>query len=232
MPTSYPDSTSESFVAAPGGAWKNWSGNILHTLSDRENAFSPTDRVGLEAIVRRAAQAGVTARVSGQRHSQPPLVVDDTRGSAPARKTWLVDLACYADLGPQQNRRIMLDPSGRTVTVNAGVREDELDTFLTRHDKLLRTVTAGGFFSIGGMTAVDVHGGTVDAPIFARISRLLATHPDWRSSSTRTQTECSRFTGISTWRPKRRCRIAHRMFRMRVRWPAETSSAHRFPFSF
>ena len=32
---------------------------------------------------------------------------------------------------------------------------------------MLRTVTAGGFFSLGGMTAVDVHGGTVNEPIFA-----------------------------------------------------------------
>ena len=32
---------------------------------------------------------------------------------------------------------------------------------------MLRTVTAGGIFSIGGMTAVDVHGATIDAPIFA-----------------------------------------------------------------
>ena len=32
---------------------------------------------------------------------------------------------------------------------------------------MLTTVTAGGFFSLGGMTAVDVHGGTMDAPIFA-----------------------------------------------------------------
>jgi FAD/FMN-containing dehydrogenase len=32
---------------------------------------------------------------------------------------------------------------------------------------LLSTVTAGGFFCLGGMTAVDVHGATIDAPIFA-----------------------------------------------------------------
>jgi FAD/FMN-containing dehydrogenase len=32
---------------------------------------------------------------------------------------------------------------------------------------MLKTVTAGGFFSLGGMTAVDVHGATQDAPIFA-----------------------------------------------------------------
>jgi FAD/FMN-containing dehydrogenase len=167
MPTSYTAATSTEGVNA---AWKNWSGNIVYApLTDGEDYYAPADRAGLEDIVRRAAAAGVTVRVSGQRHSQPPLVVDDTRGggAAPARKTWLVDLACYSDLGPRNNQRILLDAAGNTVTVNAGVREDELDAFLTRNNKLLRTVTAGGFFSIGGMTAVDVHGGTVDAPIFA-----------------------------------------------------------------
>src|SRR5260370_39694888 len=32
---------------------------------------------------------------------------------------------------------------------------------------MLKGVTAGGFFSLGGMAAVDVHGAIVDAPIFA-----------------------------------------------------------------
>ena len=171
MPTSYAESTGASLRAqGANAAWKNWSGNIVHApLTNGENYYSPTDQASLADIVRRAAAAGVNVRVSGQRHSQPPLVVDDTRGGAtpPAPKTWLVDLACYADLGPQHNERIVLDTPENTVTVNAGVREDELESFLTRHNKLLRTVTAGGFFSIGGMTAVDVHGGTVDAPIFA-----------------------------------------------------------------
>ena len=61
----------------------------------------------------------------------------------------------------------MPGPGGKQVTVNAGVREDELDAFLTKNNLMLTTVTAGGFFSLGGMTAVDVHGGTMDAPIFA-----------------------------------------------------------------
>ena len=51
--------------------------------------------------------------------------------------------------------------------MNTGVREDELDAYLTAHNLMMQTVTAGGFFSLGGMTAVDVHGGTMNAPIFA-----------------------------------------------------------------
>ena len=51
--------------------------------------------------------------------------------------------------------------------MNTGVREDELDAFLAKNNLMLTTVTAWGFFSLGGMTAVDVHGGTTDAPIFA-----------------------------------------------------------------
>src|SRR4029450_9352952 len=32
---------------------------------------------------------------------------------------------------------------------------------------MLKTVTAGGFFSLGGMTAIDVHGATLGETIFA-----------------------------------------------------------------
>src|SRR5271165_7151951 len=111
---------------------------------------------------------GAIIRVSGQRHSQPPLVVEDNRAAVPqTTKTYLVDMSCYADLGPAQDQHIVLGPGKNQVTVNTGVREDELDAFLTQNNLMLKTVTAGGFFSLGGMTAVDVHGGTMDAPIFA-----------------------------------------------------------------
>ena len=76
-------------------------------------------------------------------------------------------MSCYKDLGPGQDQRIVLGSGSKQVTVNADVREDELDAFLTQNNLMLTTVTAGGFFSLGGMTAVDVHGGTMDAPIFA-----------------------------------------------------------------
>jgi FAD/FMN-containing dehydrogenase len=115
-----------------------------------------------------AVKGGVTVRVSGQRHSQPPLVTNDNRGTVPPLPTtYLVDMSCYADLGPDGKDLMVLGPGPNQVTVNPGVREDDLDAFLTQNNLMLETVTAGGFFSIGGMTAVDVHGGTVDAPIFA-----------------------------------------------------------------
>ena len=50
---------------------------------------------------------------------------------------------------------------------NAGVREDKFNEFLTMNNLALQTVTAGGIFSIGGMTSCDVHGGTIYAGIFA-----------------------------------------------------------------
>ncbi len=147
--------------------WNNWAQNIVHSLSGNDAYFVPTTLSQLQTIVKQAAAtSGVTLRTSGQRHSQPPLVAADNRTAA-VPTTWLVDLSCYADLGPGGNQRIVLDAAQQKVTVNTGVREDELDTFLTLNNLMLQTVTAGGFFSLGGMTAVDVHGATVNAPIFA-----------------------------------------------------------------
>ena len=150
--------------------WRNWSGNLVHRPAspDANYYFTPTNLAELKSVLAAAKAAGVTVRVSGQRHSQSPLVVDDNRAALPpTTKSYLVDMSCYRDLGPGQDQHIALGPGENQVTVNAGVREDELDAFLTQNNLMLKTVTAGGFFSLGGMTAVDVHGGTNDAPIFA-----------------------------------------------------------------
>jgi FAD/FMN-containing dehydrogenase len=161
----------ESIASVPRSApqWKNWSENLVHTAPAGEPYYcAPRTLAELQTVLGEAAKQGVTVRVSGQRHAQPPLVVDDNRRGSPApATTWLVDLSCYADLGATRTERMVLGPGARQVRVNTGVREDELDAFLTAHNAMLRTVTAGGFFSLGGMTAVDVHGSTIDAPIFA-----------------------------------------------------------------
>jgi FAD/FMN-containing dehydrogenase len=84
-----------------------------------------------------------------------------TRCSSPKATTYSTASKTFPHevrtLGPGQNQ----------VTLNPGAREDDLDAFLTANNLMLDTVTAGGFFSVGGMTAVDVHGGTVDSTIFA-----------------------------------------------------------------
>jgi FAD/FMN-containing dehydrogenase len=160
--------TSNASPSAP--TWGNWSRNIVHEppTNGANYYFRPTNLVELKSALADAATKGVTVRVSGQRHSQAPLVTDDNRGAVPPQPTsYLVDMSCYADLGPGSKDLMVLGPGPNQVTVNPGTREDNLDAFLTQHNLMLDTVTAGGFFSIGGMTAVDVHGGTVDAPIFA-----------------------------------------------------------------
>src|SRR5271157_2896866 len=165
-----PNDPNASVPSPSAPVWRNWSGNLVHEpASDGvKYYFTPTNLAELKSALAEAANApGATVRVSGQRHSQTPLVVDEDRGPAPQTRAFLVDMSCYGDLGPGQDQRIVLGPGSKRVTVNAGVREDELDAFLTKNNLMLTTVTAGGFFSLGGMTAVDVHGGTMDAPIFA-----------------------------------------------------------------
>jgi FAD/FMN-containing dehydrogenase len=157
--------------ASPAGpTWGNWSGNIVHEppTNGANYYFRPTNLVELKSVLADAVTKGVTVRVSGQRHSQPPLVTNDNRGAVPPLPTtYLVDMSCYADLVPGGKDLMVLGPGPNQITVNPGAREDYLSAFLTQHNLMLDTVTAGGFFSIGGMTAVDVHGGTVDAPVFA-----------------------------------------------------------------
>ncbi|MDR3701790.1 MAG: hypothetical protein P4L56_19230 [Candidatus Sulfopaludibacter sp.] len=146
-----------SGASASAPTWGNWSGNLVHSPpgNGANYYFRPKNLVELKSVLADAVAKGVTVRASGQRHSQPPLVADDNRGAvSPLPTTYLVDMSCYADLGPEGRDLMVLGPGPNQVTVNPGAREDDLDAFLTRNNLMLETVTAGGFFSIGGMTAV------------------------------------------------------------------------------
>lgn len=148
--------------------WQNWTQNIVRQPlpNGRAYYFAPKTLAELQAVVQQSKTDNAVLRVSGQRHSQPPLVI----GAEPepsGRLDYLVDLSCYADLGPNGDQTMIVDATHKTITVNTGVREDEVDALLTQNNLMLQTVTAGGFFSIGGMTSVDVHGATVESPIFA-----------------------------------------------------------------
>lgn len=195
--------TTGSFKVQPL-PWRNWAQNILHTMTiDGEYYFSPTNRAELQDIVRQAVQVGASVRISGQRHAQPPLVAEDNR-VAPSPNQWLIDLSCYKDLGSGGNQSIVLHQSEGTVTVNTGVREDELDAFLTSNNLMLKTVTAGGFFSLGGMTAVDVHGATINAPIFAEtVSAFSIMGPDGQVRSIDTRTPA-----VDGWSPLQFARVS------------------------
>ena len=164
----------EKIKSVPGPSapeWQNWSRNIVHNAATdgADYYFTAGTESELQGIVQHvAAIDGASLRVSGQRHSQPALVTSDNRGDVPATaKEYLVDMSCYLDLGPNKDQSMVVDVVNKQITVNAGVREDDLDAFLTKHNLIMKTVTAGGFFSIGGMTAVDVHGATIQEPIFS-----------------------------------------------------------------
>jgi FAD/FMN-containing dehydrogenase len=107
-------------------------------------------------------------------------------------------------LGPGGDQSIVLRPSESTVTVNTGVREDELDAFLTANNLMLKTITAGGFLSLGGMTAVDVHGATINAPIFAEtVLAFSIVGPDGQVKTINTQTPA-----VDGWLPLQFARVS------------------------
>lgn len=163
----------------PGSSQEDWQ-NWCHNLPERSVAVvRPTTRADLQRYLAEAKENGKTLRVTAQRHAQPPLIVPETPSPESDASLVLVDLLNYADLvanadlvasGDQvlsPNGKMLLDKSQNTVVANAGVREDELASFLKAYNRRLVTVTAGGFFSVGGMVNVDVHGATHKEGIFA-----------------------------------------------------------------
>jgi len=60
-------------------------------------------------VVAARAKGAATIRVSGQRHSQPPLVADDNRSDPPkTTTTYIVDMSCYVDSGNKGMVRVDL----------------------------------------------------------------------------------------------------------------------------
>jgi len=157
--------------------WQNWSKNIVYE-SNEPYYFVPQDKFELRKVLLQAELARqnhptLTVRVSGQRHSQPPLVVHDNRNVEDKSDVeenppvFLVDMSCYADDATGGERLLVAPDNPNRVIMNSGVREDELEIFLKNNDLMMKTVTAGGSFSLGGITAVDAHGATVAEGIFA-----------------------------------------------------------------
>src|SRR5437660_5920278 len=108
----------ESGTSPSAPKWSNWSGNIVHEppANGANYYFTPTNLVELKSVLAAAVTKGVTVRVSGQRHSQSALVTDDNRGAVPPLPTtYLVDMSCYADLGPGNKDLMVLGPGPNQV---------------------------------------------------------------------------------------------------------------------
>ena len=79
---------SECNPFSPAPICQNWSGNLVHRpASDGVNYyFVPSNFADLKSALSQVATIpGATIRVSGQRHSLPPLVADDNRNAVPAK---------------------------------------------------------------------------------------------------------------------------------------------------
>ena len=160
-----------------GGTWKNWSQNIWYDGPPGYIKY-PKTQEDLKAILADAHAKEIPVRASGQQHSQPPQIVPDKRSILPSfcnkLKLYVIDMSFYQDIPAGDNNTIVCmkvlsreDTGEAVVAVNAGTREDALEYFVAEENLALQTVTAGGFFSIGGMTSNDVHGGSIKVGIFA-----------------------------------------------------------------
>ena len=88
-----PNDPNASVPAPSALVWRNWSGNLVHEpASDGvKYYFTPTNLAELKSALSEAARApAATVRVSGQRHSRTPLVVDEDRDPRrPRRSSWI-----------------------------------------------------------------------------------------------------------------------------------------------
>lgn len=172
-----------------GGLWKNWSENVWHVGPFRQKYMKfPQTEDDLRAVLLKAKEEGVKVRASGQRHSQAPQILEENRYIPQLKKsdTYVIDMSIYEDIRndmpheDERNHELAESPFVRMkvvsrdnrareaiVVVNSGTREDEFEYFLGTNNLALKTVTAGGIFSIGGMTSNDVHGGAIKNGIFA-----------------------------------------------------------------
>ena len=174
---------------ATGGTWKNWSENVWYDGPPGQRYIKyPRNQDDLRVLLVEAHQNEIKVRASGQRHSQPPQIVPDNRNALTScclpfpsclrcntnYERIVIDMSFYEDIKGDNGKIVRMklvsrneDTREAIVVVNAGTREDEFTYWVTQNNLALKTVTAGGIFSIAGMTSNDVHGGSIAYGIFA-----------------------------------------------------------------
>lgn len=114
---------------------RNWAGNILYSSSQ---ISAPTSRSDLQALVTNSE----SLKALGTRHSFNSIA--DTSGIHISSR----------DLG----QGVTIDPAGKTVTVDAGVRYGELAQILWEHGFALPNLASLPHISVAGACATATHG--------------------------------------------------------------------------
>lgn len=120
--------------------WTNWAGNVRCLPSQ---ADEPATEGEIVALVRRAANTGGRVKVVGAGHSCSPIAAPD--------QAHLVSLRRY-------HRVLAVDRQARTVTVQAGIRLADLNTFLAAHGLALSNLGAIAEQSVAGAISTGTHG--------------------------------------------------------------------------
>ena len=69
--------------------WQNWSGNLVHKPASDGGKyyFAPTNLTELKSVLAQVSKVrGAIIRVSGQRHSQPPLEPNKSSSTRNSRR--------------------------------------------------------------------------------------------------------------------------------------------------
>jgi len=149
-----PDATGAPFKALPWGVFKNWADH-MKTCAPWVMPHEDNDLRGLLAYAR---GKGYKVRISGAGHSAGGIVTDGKDDSV-----FVVSLAEYTAPGEWEfGIRDMPDGTKRA-TANAGWTQFDLYERIRPLGFFVPAQTAGYFFSLGGIVANSVHGGSYRA---------------------------------------------------------------------
>jgi L-gulono-1,4-lactone dehydrogenase len=130
---------SDSARADGSAGWHNWAGNV--TASPRRTA-SPSSADEVAAEVRRAAEDGLTVRMTGSGHSFTPTAVSDGVLLRPGAMTAIRSV----------------DPQAGTVTVEAGCPLHVLNAHLLARGLSLANMGDIQVQTVAGATQTGTHG--------------------------------------------------------------------------
>lgn len=125
--------------APSSNKWRNWTGDQVCRPAVIER---PRDKEELARALARAQERGLSVRVAGSGHSFNDAVL--TNGM-------LLSLA-------RMNRLVEVDPSSRTVQVEAGIPLSQLNESLDQHDLAMENLGDIAVQSLAGATATGTHG--------------------------------------------------------------------------